>query len=115
MKRQIELNQIRYCNFGYRNKSTVLLVLAITLLITLQCISCSTIHEEPQSDVDDEVKRLFSSEANGEYTSTVNFFYAYLATYVTIMMSHNIIKSESFHFLPIEFLFSFSFSLFCLL
>lgn len=74
MKRQIELNQIRYCHFGYRNKSTVLLVLAITLLITLQCISCSTINDdEAQSDVDDEVKRLFSSEVNGELISTVNF------------------------------------------
>ena len=77
MKRQIELNQIRYCYFGYRNKSTVLLVLAITLLITLQCISCSTIYDEPQSDVDDEVKRLFSSEVNGEYFHN-KFFHAYI-------------------------------------
>lgn len=69
MKRQIELDQIRYYHIGCRNKSTVLLVLATILLITLQSISCSTIYEEPQqSDAfnDDEVRRLFSSDVNGE-------------------------------------------------
>jgi hypothetical protein len=74
MKRQIELVQIRY-RAGSRSKSTVLLVLATTLLITLHCISCSTIFEESQSDAfaDDEVRRLFSSDVNGEHLAL--FYY----------------------------------------
>ncbi len=80
MQRQkVELvkNKIRYglC----RNKSTVLLALATTLL-TLQCISCSTISQEPHhrhSDVfaDEEIKQLFSDDVNGEHLAI--FYFAF--------------------------------------
>jgi hypothetical protein len=78
MQRQkIELVQMKIRYGSSRSKSTVLLVLATTLLITLQCISCSTIYEEPQSDVfaDDEVRRLFSDDVNGEHLALLLLLY----------------------------------------
>lgn len=79
MQRQtVELVQMKIQFGSYRKKSTVLLVLATTLLITLQCISCSTINEEPQlSDVfaDREVRRLFSDDVNGEHLALLLLVY----------------------------------------